>query len=166
MITSARFFLRPLTVDDVNDRYLDWFRAPGGERIASAGAMTSLPRLRDYVRDKAGRSDVLFLGIFDRETRQHVGNVKFEPVDSDKGYAVFGIFIGEEAARGQGVAGEVLDACGAWLRAERAINRILLGVAIDNHAAIRAYEKVGFRVGETEHLPRSAGVVHMIWELG
>lgn len=166
MITSARFFLRPLTVDDVNERYLDWFRAPGGERIASARAMTSLARLRDYVRDKAGRSDVLFLGIFDRETGRHIGNVKFEPVVPDEGYAVFGIFIGEEAARGQRVAGEVLDACGAWLRAERAINRILLGVAVDNHAAIRAYEKVGFRMGETEHLSRSAGVVHMIWELG
>jgi [ribosomal protein S5]-alanine N-acetyltransferase len=97
-----------------------------------------------YIRDKNLQSDVLFLGIFSSATNEHIGNIKFEPVNSTMGYAVMGMLIGERAWRGQGAAGEVLDCTATWLRKNRAIKQILLGVQNHNLPAIRAYEKVGF----------------------
>lgn len=166
MITTERFFLRPLSIEDVTQRYLGWFAAPGGERISTASEMTSLEKLREYVGEKAARENVLFLGIFEREGDEHIGNVKFEPIMPEEGCAVFGIFVGEARARGQGVTGEVLQACGAWLVEHMAIREIVLGVASDNHAAIRAYEKVGFKMGNTRFIGEHPGIHQMIWTIG
>lgn len=165
LISTHRYDLRPLTVQDVTPAYLNWFRSEGASRITSAPDMTDLGKLRDYVAEKLSHDDVLFLGIFERGTGRHIGNVKFEPVDTLKGFAVVGILIGEADARGQGVATEVLSACGAWLKLNRQIRQVVLGVAADNEAAIRAYRKAGFRIGETPFVQEHAGVFRMILDL-
>ncbi len=164
VLDTARFVLRPLMLDDANARYLSWFGDAGAVHIEAQKTTRSLDDLRAYVADKIGRPDVVFLAIIDRATRQHVGNIKFEPVDREQGYTVFGILIGEPAFRGKGLAAEVIAASGAWLK-EQGVSEILLGVAVTNNAAIRAYEKAGFRIGTTPHLPELDGVHRMILTL-
>lgn len=149
LIETARFRLRPLTVDDASERYLGWFLKSGAERIKASASTRELDDLREYISAREGRPDILFLGIFEAVTGDHIGNIKYEPVDSERGYAVMGIFIGEIDWRGTGVAGEVLSATASWLAANRAIRQILLGVEKDNIAAIRAYEKLGFQIAST-----------------
>ncbi len=145
-IPAQRFLLRELRESDVNRRYLSWFEDAEAQRnISVAADMDTLAALKNYVRERQGRADVLFLGIFTREDGTHIGNVKYEPVDSERGVAVMGILIGESDFRGKGVAQEVLTASGAWLRTARGISRVLLGVGPGNAAAIAAYERVGFR---------------------
>lgn len=165
MILTERYQLRPLTVYDVTDRYLGWFTAPGAEQIASARSMVSLADLRDYVAERQHRSDVLFLGIFDREQGTHLGNVKFEPVNQAEGYAICGVFIGEVAARGGGTAGEAILGGARWLMAERGIRQILLGVDVDNEPAIRAYRKIGFKEGCPPQLPEHPRIVRMVLDV-
>src|SRR5687767_8610563 len=88
-ITTPRFTLRELTVDDVTPRYLGWFAHPDAVRFIVAAARTrQLADLRSFVEERSGRDDVLFLGIFARDTGLHLGNIKYEPVDSVRGYAV------------------------------------------------------------------------------
>ena len=166
-IETSRFHLRELTVDDASDRYLGWFADPDAAKYISAAAQThQLGELRDFIRARAGRRDVLFLGIFDRPSGLHVGNIKYEPVDEAAGYAVMGMLIGEPDFRSRGVAREVLDATGAWLRDHRNIHEIVLGVHEDNLAAIRAYQRAGFRIESTPHLPAvAAGGVTMLKRL-
>jgi RimJ/RimL family protein N-acetyltransferase len=93
--------------------------------------------------------------------------VKFEPVDSAKGYAVMGILIGEPAWRGRGVAQEVLRATGPWLRTNRGIREVVLGVSRSNLKAIRVYEAVGFVPGPSPHLPYESHpqYLSMVWRL-
>lgn len=166
LIETARFSLRELKQADVTERYLGWLHDEGTARfIHTASAASSLDDLRRYVGDREGREDVLFLGIFDRASGAHVGNVKFEPLDSGAGYAVMGILIGEAAYRGIGLAAEVLQACASYLAGERRVRRILLGVDQGNAAAIRAYEKVGFVRTATPLLPEKDGCVAMVWDL-
>ena len=125
-----------------------------------------VPQLRDYIRARQGRADVLFLGIFTREGGAHVGNVKYEPVDDAKGYAVMGILVGEAEWRGRGVAAEVIEASARWLGAHRNVREIVLGVEKDHAAAIRAYEKLGFRVEPTDRIPPKDGAIAMVWRPG
>ena len=108
--------------------------------------------LRKYVKEREGRDDVLFLAIFTRNGHKHIGNIKYEPVDLVNGYAVVGMFIGEREWRGKGVAAEVIRHSSAWLQQTWGIREILLGVAKDNHAAISAYEKAGFKREQTERI--------------
>jgi [ribosomal protein S5]-alanine N-acetyltransferase len=153
-IETPRFRLRELTLDDVTDRYLGWLRdAEAARHIASAGRTQTLSDLMAYVAARLGRDDVLFLGIFDRATGEHIGNLKYEPVNSREGYAIMGILIGEPAYRGRGVAAEVLGASARWLRDERQIAQIVLGVSTDNARGIRGYQSAGFRFEDSPHMP-------------
>jgi len=166
-LATDRFVLRELTPADATPTYLGWFdNATTARYITSAARMQELSALREYISARRGRDDVWFLGIFDGETGAHIGNIKYEPVDTRLGYAVMGILIGAAEARGRGVTGEVLRATGAWLKAHRGIREIVLGVDDDNTAAIRAYTKVGFVMGPTPHIPLTTnGVSTMIWTL-
>ena len=166
-IETPRFVLRELQEGDVSERYLSWFSDPDARANISAAATTrKLDDLRRYVAERVGRDDVLFLGIFDTTTGAHVGNVKYEPVDSANGYAIMGILIGDASYRGKGVATEVLTASGEWLKGNRGIREIALGVSRENGAAIKSYEKVGYRVERTPHIPNmTADGVTMVWHL-
>jgi RimJ/RimL family protein N-acetyltransferase len=164
-IVSERFLLRELTEEDVTERYLSWLGdAEAKKFITSAAKTKSLSDLRQYVLDRIGRNDILFLGIFEKITGRHIGNIKYEPVNSDLGYAIMGILIGDSNYHGKSVAAEVLVASARWLKIHRNINQIVLGVSKDNHRAIRAYEKVGFVVAETPHIQKPmSGAITMVW---
>ena len=164
---TERFHLRELSEADVTDRYLGWFRDPVATRyISSAAATRELSDLRKYVGERVGRDDVLFLGIFDRAGGLHIGNIKYEPLDSHQGYAIMGILVGDPAYRGKGVASEVLKVSAQWLRSHRGITQIILGVGSDNRAAVRAYEAAGFVVESSPHIPGShPGAITMVLHL-
>lgn len=145
LINTERFLLREINVTDVTEKYLDWFNdADTKKNISSSIMMKNLIALRKYVEIKTNDKSILFLGIFDKEKKTHIGNIKYEPVDSIARYAVLGLLIGEVNYRGKSVAQEVIRESAKWLKSNRDIKKILLGVSTDNHNAIRSYEKAGF----------------------
>lgn len=161
--------LSPLTGEDATERYLSWLYNPDTKRFITAAADTKgFSDLREYVSVRIGRDDILFLGIFERATGVHIGNIKYEPVYSALGYVIMGILIGDPEYRGKGVTAEVLTSSAQWLKRHRNIKQILLGVSKDkdNAAAIRAYEKVGFVAGNRPYIPKSVfGAMTMVWYL-
>ena len=167
IIETDRFLLKSLTEENVSDRYLGWLRNDEALSFITAAKRTStLSSLRKYVRTHSARPDTLFLGIFGKDNNLHVGNIKYQPVDSQKGYAVMGILIGDPAYRGLGVASEAIKESAIWLKRHRNINQIVLGVHKKNEAAIRAYRKAGFQIASTPHIPMSAdNVATMIWKI-
>lgn len=164
MIYTSRFELRPIGIDDVSPRYAGWLSDLASSQFITA--KLDLVGLRQYVLERSGREDVIFLGIFEKITGLHIGNIKYEPVNSEKGYAVMGILIGEEDWRGKGVAVEVISASAEWLRIHRNITAIILGVDRANLAAISAYQKLGF-IEELSMFvpPASPEGKTMVWHL-
>lgn len=166
-IFSGRFLLRELTEEDISERYLSWLGDAEAKKFITFAAKTkSLSDLKQYVRDRIGRDDILFLGIFEKTTGLHIGNIKYEPVNSYLGYAIMGLLIGDANYHGKSVAVEVLVASAQWLKANRNINQIVLGVGIDNNRAIRAYEKAGFVKTDTDFIQHVLpGAMTMVWKL-
>lgn len=150
-ILTNRFNLRQLNLSDVTQRYVDWLNDPSTNHYIST--RLSLKELQSYVIERTNRDDVLFLGIFNKADGVHIGNIKYEPVDTQQNYAVMGILIGDSAWRGKGVAGEVILASVDWLHKNKTINHIVLGVNKTNVAAIRAYQKIGFIEKSSRYLP-------------
>lgn len=167
-IITNRFVLSPLRLDDVSNRYAGWLSDQAtSQYISAAASKSNLARLRQYVLEHSGREDVVFLGIFDKITQLHIGNIKYEPVNSELGYTIMGILIGEPDWRGKGVAAEVITASAEWLCQHRNIRQILLGVSRTNTSAIRAYKKVGFVEESTAFIPTvSPEGLTMVWHLG
>ncbi len=147
MIRTSRFLLKPLTTSDVTSQYVQWLHDDMAQRYITAAAVhQDIETVSAFVRERENRDDVLFLAIFVASTGEHIGNIKFEPVSTATRTATMGILLGERNWRSRGVAAEVLEACAHWLYANRSVVHIRLGVHRDNAAAIRAYEKVGFRL--------------------
>jgi RimJ/RimL family protein N-acetyltransferase len=143
-IITTRFVLRPLQVGDASLEYLSWLSEPNTSEFITEKNNYDMKKLEQYISGKIDRDDILFLGIFDKESLTHIGNIKYEPVNSDLGYAVMGIMIGNYKWRGIGVAAEVIIGTSNWLLLNRGIKRIMLGVSLSNINAIRAYKKIGF----------------------
>ena len=147
VINTERFQLKTLTVDDATEEYLSWFSSSKevGEYIAYAKTNADINKLRQYVKEREDREDVLFLGIF-TDSGQHIGNIKYEPINLIDKSATMGILIGNKEWRGKGVATEVIKDSGKYLKKNYKIKYIDLGVNKDNIAAVSAYKKMKFKV--------------------
>jgi len=101
----------------------------------------------NWLKEKVGRGLVIQYIICIGEECDPVGSVYFSNVKKDS--AEYGIFIGEDSAVGRGVgtkAGRLLLKEGF----ERyGFREIFLRVFTDNLAAIKSYEKLGFKTSET-----------------
>lgn len=166
LIKTPRFLLRPLCVADVTDKYFGWIQDTVVQRfIVTASLQGSLEDLRVYVAEREMREDVLFLGIY-TSSGEHIGNLKYEPMDVKLGIAVMGILIGEKSWRGKGVAYEVISASAMWLKLNKNIKRIELGVNIHNQSAIAVYKKLGFiEIKVDSNSNNFSQVISMIWDI-
>ena len=159
MITTQRFLLKPLTINDVSHKYLSWLRLEVSPYIEYAKNSPSIEELKSYVSERENRQDVLFLGVFTKEA-QHIGNIKYEPINNKRKNATMGILIGDDDWRGRGVAIEVIKASGNYLANQHGIKTILLGVDGSNKAAVSVYQKVGFKIKKQD-----GSNIQMIWSL-
>jgi ribosomal-protein-alanine N-acetyltransferase len=145
-IRTERFTMRVIHPEtDLFHSYLSWMRDENLSRfIQGVNKNTSLENLHRYVAEKNESPNSLLLGIFHLETSKHIGNLKLEPIVFGVD-ATVGILIGEEAWRGKGVGFEVMSHVIKYSFDEFKLNRIQLGVDLDNLPAVRLYEKLGFK---------------------
>jgi len=163
-ILTKRFILKPITLSEVNQNYAGWLLdSESNKYIVNK---ESIKNLRNYVAERIDRKDILFLGIFVRDTGQHIGNIKYEPISFKFRYAIMGILIGNADFRARGVAVEVLFESANWLRKNYGIREIILGVSREHQYAIRAYKKVGFIEMASNYLPNfQPEKITMVWKL-
>lgn len=165
-IITENYYLRPLLLDDVSERYLKWLiDKKTSKYIVSAGANHTIGQLKQNVQPWIENENVIFLGIFDRISDLHIGNIKFDPINKEYHNAVLGILIGENSYRGKGVAREVIHACASWLHQYEGIHKLILGVDKSHNIARKAYEKIGFKVFEDEDYPPSKYTIHMVYNI-
>jgi RimJ/RimL family protein N-acetyltransferase len=164
-IETDRFLLRSLMEDDVDDHYLGWVNGPNkSQYIDYSSQERSIEEIRTYVSQRIDDDFVLFLGIFVRESGNHIGNIKYEPIDFENKVATMGILIGEKSSRGIGVASEVIKESSMWLHNKYDIRQIVLGVDVNNIGAIKAYEKVSFKKMKTPYIDVSSSIP-MVWNI-
>ncbi len=107
-----------------------------------------------------GRDDATALAILVDD--RVVGMIQyFEEEDPEYKSASVDIFVSNEV-HGRGLGTDAVRALVGWLVRERGHHRITIDPAVENAAAVRAYEKVGFRrVGVMrEYWTDPAGVRH------
>jgi [ribosomal protein S5]-alanine N-acetyltransferase len=167
LMESERFFLRTLIEDDVNARYLEWINGSDkSQYINYTNQNRNVDEVSTFVTERVNSDTVLFLGIFVRESGEHIGNIKYEPIDFKKSYAIMGILIGEKNWRGRGVAAEVIIKSSTWLHEKYGVRQFILGVNTGNVWAIRAYKKVGFRQKQTPMLSAmDEATISMVWDI-
>jgi RimJ/RimL family protein N-acetyltransferase len=157
-IQTERFMLRVIHPGiDLFQPYLSWMRDENLNRfIQGANKNITLENLHRYVDEKNQSPNSLLLGIFHRETSKHIGNLKLEPIAFGVD-ATLGILIGDEAWRRKGVGFEVINRVIEYSFDRFKLNKIQLGVDPSNLAAVRLYEKLGFK--PENKIPGSSGTI-------
>lgn len=125
--------------------YACWVNDQETTQFMSTGNLpTTEQQLRDYVEGFAGSGGCL-LGIFDKKTARHVGNIALHTIDQQNRRAEIGIMIGDPDARGQGYGAEAvrLVCRHAFMRLN--LNKVTAGVILDNVASLKLFERAGFR---------------------
>src|SRR3989339_329284 len=163
IVSGSRVFLRTLQEDDATDAYAAWLNDPEVNQWLETRRVT-VPELRTYIRAKRESPDALLFGIFWKQTGQHIGNIKLEPIDREKKEATIGILIGEKPFWGKGVATEATNLAAEYAFSALGLQGVTLGVIPENKPAIRVYEKCGFtRVRIDPKTMNHDGVLYDRW---
>jgi aminoglycoside 6'-N-acetyltransferase len=111
--------------------------------------------LRGWI-DQADPAETQF-AIVDPANDTVIGYLQvYEELEPDYRHAGIDLFL-TTARQGHGLGPDAIRAAVRWLRDERGHHRITIDPAADNVAAIRAYERVGFRpVGVMRRYERGA----------
>ena len=144
LLETSRLIIKPLSQTDNIEDYLSWMKDKSNIFISSVNQNYTKADLYNFIRTKNLDSNALLLGIFDKITGKHIGNGKFEPINFDEKYAVFGILIGDVNFRGRGIVVEFIHACFHEILIPMNITKLVLSVSKLNRNAIRAYTKAGF----------------------
>ena len=148
-IEGDRIYLRTLEREDASSEYASWLNDPMVNQYLETRSIT-LEKLRAYIEEKDQSPSVLFFGIFWKENGKHIGNVKLEPIDFEKGCATMGILIGDKDYWGWGVGTETTNLVTDYALKNLSLREVNLGVMADNTAAIRVYEKCGYTIDHVE----------------
>ncbi len=146
-VRGSRVYLRPLEREDLNARYLGWLNDPEVTRHMETGTFPTTARdLEKFYEEVTGSRRQVILAVVDQKSGQHIGNVKLGPIHWIHRCATFGIMIGDKKFWGKGVGLEATRLAVEYGFGRLNLRRIDLGVFADHDAAVRCYEKAGFKV--------------------
>jgi ribosomal-protein-alanine N-acetyltransferase len=134
--------LRPFESADLTERYLGWLNDPVVNAYSRRrNVRTSREEASEYMASL--RPDEMVLAIL-IEAEDHVGNIKFGPIDWVNSCADISILIGEPKVWGRGIGAEAVYVTSKYLIGELGLNRVHADSC--NPIFIRLVERLGWKI--------------------
>ena len=143
VLEGAAVRLRPIADADT-DLIVKWRNTPSVVQNFIFRQTFTPEMHRSWLTAKVATGQVVQYIIIDKADDKPVGSVYYRDIDDHNRSAEYGIFIGEESARGKGLGTETAKLFTDFGFAELQLHRISLRVLAENTAARRSYEKAGF----------------------
>lgn len=161
---TAGIYLRPITYDDT-DYIIRWRNSEEVRKNFIYQEPFTKEGHECWLRTRVEIGEAAQMMICDGEDGTPVGSVYIRDIDRRHGKAEYGIFIGEEAARGRGLGTAAARLMLRYCFEEEGLNRVYLRALAGNARAVRSYEKAGFkREGYLRQDVRLGGeYVDVIW---
>lgn len=135
--------IRFITKEDT-DHILQWRNAPSViEHFVYRKPLTREEHL-NWLETKVTTGEVAQFIIEEVENKIPIGSVYLRDIDNIHQKAEFGIFIGEDAARGKGYGTQATLLILQYAFETLGLNKVTLRVFAENQRAIHCYKKVGF----------------------
>ena len=107
--TSERIYLRPLSTDDVDERYLSWLRDGQVKAYLEVDGNTlQLEDIRQYILEGPRTGAYHMYAICTVDEDLHIGNVKIGPIQQGHGIADLPVIIGDKSYWRKGLAEEAI----------------------------------------------------------
>ena len=127
IIQSKRLTIKPLGLDFLSEKYVSWMNDSDVNKYLSSGGDYTIEKLKKFLTETEEKK-ILFWAIVIKESKNHIGNIKIDPIDYKNGIAEYGIMMGDKNEWGKGYAKEasklVINYCFENLN----LRKITLGV--------------------------------------
>lgn len=140
---SAGIYLRLMTYEDT-DAIVRWRNSDAVRTNFIYQALFTPESHRNWIKTMVETGRVVQTIICDSASDKPLGSVYIRDIDRQHNKAEYGIFIGEDDARGRGVGTAAAKLMLRYCFEEENLNRVYLRAFADNLQAIRSYEKAGF----------------------
>jgi RimJ/RimL family protein N-acetyltransferase len=137
--------LRPLTEEDVTEKYVSWLNDPEIRRllgIRHKEESMTIPETLAFVHDCESQRRYHW-GIF--VDSKHVGNVSCSAWSENDKWIDVSYLVGDNSTQGKGVATLSVGAAMKYLFDEKGYNRIQAECAVENYSSLRVMEKLGMQ---------------------
>lgn len=147
---EGMIYIRPMTYDDIDD-IVRWRNSEGVRKYFIYRGDFTHDNQIDWMKNHVETGEVAQMIICrkndlessDKEEKK-LGCVYIRDVDHKNKKGEYGIFIGEDSARGCGVGTKAAKLMLKYGFSELGLHRIYLRVLEGNERAVRSYEKAGF----------------------
>lgn len=144
VLSGVNVTLRPITLADT-DLIVRWRNNPA-VRQNFIFRDTFTPEMhRNWMNTKVAGGEVVQYIIEEAASGRPVGSVYYRDIDRGNSSAEYGIFIGEDDARGKGYGSETARLFTAFGIRALGLHRISLRVLSGNDQAYKSYEHAGFQ---------------------
>ena len=158
-IKTGRVVLRPLTAAEAQQ--LRILRNQNSQMFFQGGEITSKAQAEWYKHYLGTENDYMF-SIYLLPDKRWIGAVSIYHVDRDMGRCEFGrLMIDHSATDERGLGVEATLAACQFAFQQLNLSSIYLEVFSDNLAAVKTYERAGFRHCETRYTDGGRAVFHM-----
>lgn len=145
-LVGDRLYLRALERKDLDGPYLDWINDPEVNRYLATGRFPQRRQdLEEYFERMTSSPDYAFFAIVDKETDEHIGNIKLGPIDWINRTSNFGTMIGESEYHGRGYGTEAMELLLTYAFEELNLRKVWDAALSCNEASLRKNEKAGLR---------------------
>lgn len=141
--SSAGIYLRPMTWDDT-DLIVRWRNSDAVRLNFIYQEPFTREGHENWIRNMVETGKVVQMIICETKDDTPLGSVYIRDLDRQHNKAEYGIFIGEESARGRGVGTAAARLMLEYCFQEEKLHRVFLRAFASNARAIRSYEKAGF----------------------
>lgn len=144
VLTGEKVVLRPITMEDT-PLIVQWRNNPEVKKQFIFRETFTSDMHRHWMETKVAAGEVIQYIIEEAGAGKPVGSVYFRDIDRRHNCAEYGIFIGENVARGKGIGTEAARLFLYFGFHTLGLHRISLRVLASNQLACKSYEKVGFQ---------------------
>jgi ribosomal-protein-alanine N-acetyltransferase len=109
-------------------------------------APKTIEDLKEFVTITNDSEKELLVGIFLRDSKSQIGNIKLGPISRHHNRADLGFIIGEQSAWGKGYATEAICALTNYALTVLKLDKVSAGCYARNRGSARALEKAGFHL--------------------
>ena len=143
LLQGESVFLRPITPQDTQD-IVRWRNNP--EVLANfIDQQTITPQSHEaWLQNYVMTGKVVQFIVVETMSGKSVGSVFLRDIDTLHKHCEYGIFIGEDSARGKGYGTQACRLACCFAFDYLAMQRVFLRVLFNNKSAVRSYEKAGF----------------------
>lgn len=144
-LIGRRIHLRALTQRDLNTRYFQWFNEQESDTFTDHALWPNTKgRMQAFLERVARGEHDLVLAIIVQTNGRHIGNIGLHRINWIHRRAELAMLLGESDSRGHGYGSEAITLLSAYAFNKLNLNRLGLGVVVNNTVAVKAYEKAGF----------------------